>query len=35
MGATFDASLFAEILTKPVTAAKLKLAMMHLFPNAR
>ena len=35
VGATFDASLFAEILTKPVTAAKLKLAMMHLFPNAR
>ena len=35
VGATFDASLFAEILTKPVTADKLKLAMMHLFPNAR
>ena len=35
VGATFDASLFAEILTKPVTAAKLKLAMMHLFPDAR
>ena len=35
VGATFDASLFAEILTKPVTAAKLKLAMMHLFPTAR
>ena len=35
VGATFDASLFAEILTKPVTAAKLKLAMMHLFPYAR
>ena len=35
VGATFDASLFSEILTKPVAAAKLKLAMMHLFPNAR
>ncbi len=35
VGATFDASLFAEIVTKPVTAAKLRLTMMHLFPNAR
>ena len=35
VGATFDASLFAEIVTKPVTAAKLRLTMMHLFPSAR
>jgi CheY-like chemotaxis protein len=35
VGATFDASLFAEIVTKPVTAEKLRLALMHLFPNAR
>ncbi len=35
VGATFDASLFSEIVTKPVTAAKLRLAFMHLFPNAR
>ena len=35
VGATFDASLFAEIVTKPVTAAKLRLTMAHLFPNAR
>ena len=35
VGATFDASLFAEIVTKPVTADKLRLALMRLFPNAR
>ena len=35
MGATFDASLFAEVVTKPVSAAKLKLTLMHVFPNAR
>ena len=35
VGATFDASLFAEIVTKPVTAEKLRLALMRLFPNAR
>ena len=35
VGATFDASLFAEIVTKPVTAAKLRLTFMHIFPNAR
>ena len=35
VGATFDASLFAEIVTKPVTAEKLRLTFMHLFPNAR
>ena len=35
IGATFDASLFAEIVTKPVTAEKLRLALMRLFPNAR
>ena len=34
-GATFDTSLFAEIVTKPVTAAKIRLAMMRVFPNAR
>ena len=35
VGATFDVSLFAEIVTKPVTADKLRLTMMRLFPKAR
>ncbi len=35
VGATFDASLFADVLLKPVTADKLRLVMAHLFPNAR
>ena len=35
VGATFDASLFAEIVTKPVTADKLRLTFQRLFPVAR
>ena len=34
VGATYDVSLFAEIVTKPVTAEKLRLTMMRLFPKA-
>ena len=33
VGATFDASLFAEIVTKPVTAAKLRNVFLRLFPD--
>ena len=35
VGATFDASLFSEIVTKPVTAAKIRHTLHHLFPNAK
>ena len=33
VGATFDPSLFAEIVTKPVTAAKLRHVFLRLFPD--
>ena len=33
VGATFDASLFSEIVTKPVTAAKLRNVFLRLFPD--
>ena len=35
VSATFDASLFAEIITKPIAADKLRRTLTRLFPTAR